>query len=161
GLKHRHGIDALVALPSGRLLDQDLQGLAGGGLIRWTRPRYVRTAQGHKERRVVAVASSGGWSSWDSFPQAAAQYGIAGARLWGCLIREVEPEDGPVAQAMARVSTRPWATGFEARLGFRPRGHVGADNFRELKGGWGREGRRWGRDADVARGRVALTGLAF
>src|SRR5262249_58919299 len=71
-LKYAWGIDALVALPSDRLLYQDLQGLARGGLIRWTRHRYVRTVAGHKQRRVVEVAASEGLTRWEGFTAAAA-----------------------------------------------------------------------------------------
>lgn len=160
-LKYAKGIDALVALPSDRLLYQDLQGLARGGLIRWGRHRYVRTVQGHKQRRVVAVAASGGLTSWEGFTEAAARHGAAGASLWGCLIREVEPEAWPVEEATALVSTRPWADGFQALQAYRPRWHIEDDGYRELKEGWGLEAQRWGRDAAAARGRVALTCLAF
>jgi hypothetical protein len=160
-LKYGQGIDALVALPSDRLLYQDLQGLARGGLIPWTRHRYVRTIQGHKHRREVAVASAGGLSSWDAFVAAAAGYGHKEARLWGCLIREVVPQEQPVEEAMALVSTQEWADGFAAYQGYRPRWHVENDNYRELKEGWGLEEQRWGRDAEAARGRVCLTCLAF
>jgi hypothetical protein len=160
-LKYEKGIDALVALPADRLLYQDLQGLARGGLIGWSRHRYVRRVQGHKQRRVVEVAASGGLTSWDAFTAAAARHGAAGASLWGCLIRELEPATWPVAEAMALVSTRTWADGFQALLGFRPRWHIEDDAYRELKEGWGLEEQRWGRDTAAARGRVALTGLAF
>jgi hypothetical protein len=160
-LKYVQGIDALVALPADRLLYQDLQGLARGGLITWSRHRYVRRVQGHKQRRVVEVASSAGLTSWEGFTQAAARHGAAEANLWGCLIRQVEPEAWPVAAAMALVSTRVWADGFQALLGFRPRWHIEDDGYRELKEGWGLEEQRWGRDAQAARGRVALTCLAF
>jgi hypothetical protein len=160
-LKYGQDIDALVALPSDRLLYQDLQGLARGGLIPWTRHRYVRTIQGHKHRREVEVASAGGLSSWDAFVEAAAGYGHQEARLWGCLIREVVPQEQPVEEAMALVSTREWADGFAAYQGYRPRWHVENDNYRELKEGWGLEEQRWGRDAEAARGRVCLTCLAF
>jgi hypothetical protein len=160
-LKYEQRIDALVALPAGRLLYQDLQGLARGGLIGWTRHRYVRRVQGHKQRRVVEVCSSDGLTSWEAFTQAAARHGAEGASLWGCLIRQVEPEARPVAEAMALVSTRAWADGFQALLGFRPRWHIEDDGYRELKEGWGLEEQRWGRDAGAARGRVALTCLAF
>jgi hypothetical protein len=160
-LKYVKGIDALVALPSDRLLYQDLQGLAHGGLIRWTQHRYVRTVAGHKHRRVVEVASSGGLSSWEGFTEAAARYGVTGASLWGCLIRQLEPAVWPVQEAEALVSTRAWADGFQALLGYRPRWHIEDDNYRELKEGWGLEEQRWGRDAVAARGRVTLTCLAF
>ena len=37
--KYAQGIDALVALPADRRMYQDLQGLARGGVIRWSRHR--------------------------------------------------------------------------------------------------------------------------
>jgi hypothetical protein len=120
-LKYVHGIDALVALPSDRLLYQDLQGLAHSGLARWTTHQYVRTVAGHKQRRVVAVASSSGLTSWEGFTTAAAGYGASGASLWGCLIRQREPETWPVEEAEALVSTREWPDGFQALLAYRPR----------------------------------------
>ncbi len=160
-LKYVARIDALVALPSDRLLYEDLQGLARGGLIRWTRHRYVRTVAGHKQRRVVEVAGSGGLTSWDGFTAAAAQHGAKGASLWGCLIREREPQAWPVEEAEGLVSTRAWPDGFQALLAYRPRWHIEDDAYRELKEGWGLEEQRWGRDAKAARGRVALTCLAF
>jgi hypothetical protein len=160
-LKYVKQIDALVALPSDRLLYQDLQGLAKGGLIRWTRHRYVRTVAGHKQRRVVEAACSGDLTSWDSFTAAAAQHGAQGASLWGCLIRQVQPEAWPVEEAEGLVSTRSWPDGFQALLAYRPRWHIEDDGYRELKEGWGLEEQRWGRDAEAARGRVTLTCLAF
>ena len=160
-LKYRQGIDALVPVAADRLLYQDLQGLAQGGLIPWSQHSYVRTVQGHKGRRTVAVCSSGGLSSWESFVEAAAKYGAAGATLWGCLVREVAPTLQPLEEAMALVSTRAWRDGFAAYQGYRPRWHVENDGYRELKEGWGLEEQRWGRDVKAARGRVCLTCLAF
>jgi hypothetical protein len=160
-LKYRQGIDALVPVPADRLLSQDLQGLARSGLIRWSQHSYVRTVQGHKGRRTVAACSSGGLSSWESFLEAAAKYGVAAARLWGCLVREVAPVHQPVEEALTLVSTRAWPDGFAAYQGYRPRWHVENDNYRELKEGWGLEEQRWGRDVAAARGRVVLTCLAF
>lgn len=160
-LKYVQGIEALVALPADRLLYQDLQGLARSGLIRWTKHRYVRTVAGHKQRRVVEVASAAGLTSWDSFTEAASQCGAAGASLWGCLIRQREPEAWPLAEAEALVSTRVWPDGFQALLAYRPRWHIEDDAYRELKEGWGLQTQRWGRDAAAARGRVALTCMAF
>jgi hypothetical protein len=132
-LKYAKGIDALVALPADRLLYHDLQELAWGGLLRWSRHRSVRTLAGHKQRRVVEVAGAAGLTSWDSF----------------------------TAAAEALVSTRVWPDAFPALLAYRPRWHIEDDAYRELKEGWGLEAQRWGRDAVVARGRVALTCLAF
>src|SRR5262249_20984459 len=123
-LKYAWGIDALVALPSDRLLYQDLQGLARGGLIRWSQHRYVRAVSGDKHRRVVEVASAGGLTSREGYTEAAAKHGAVGAALWGCLIRQREPEAWPVEEAEALVSTRAWPDGFQALLAYRPRWHI-------------------------------------
>jgi hypothetical protein len=87
--------------------------------------------------------------------------GAPEAALWGCLIRQREPEPWPLAEAEALVSTRAWPDGFQALLAYRPRWHIEDDAYRELKEGWGLEAQRWGQDAAAARGRVALTCLAF
>ena len=50
---------------------------------------------------------------------------------------------------------------WQALQAYRPRWHIEDDAYRELKEGWGLEAQRWGRDAAAARGRVALTCLAF
>jgi hypothetical protein len=160
-LKYAQGIDALVPLPPDRLLYQDLQGLAQAGLIPWSRHRYVWTVQGHKARRTLEVAASGGLTSWQGFTEAAATYGRAEATLWACLVREVAPTAQPLEEALALVSTRAWVDGFAAFQAYRPRWHIENDGFRELKEGWGLEEQRWGRDAVAARGRLTLACLAF
>jgi hypothetical protein len=160
-LKYAQGIDAVVPLPADRLLNQDLQGLARAGLIAWSRHSYVRTVQGHKHRRTLAVAAAAGLTSWDGFTVAAATYGASAAALWGCLVRELTPTAQPVEEALALVSTRPWADGFAAYQAYRPRWHIENDGYRELKEGWGLEAQRWGRDVEAARGRVTLACLAF
>jgi hypothetical protein len=160
-LKYAPGMAALVALPSDRLLYQDLQGVAAAGLSGWTQHRYVRTVQGHKQRRVVEVAAAQGLTSWQGFTQAAAQQGAVAASLGGCLIRQRAPQTWPVAEAEALVRTRAGPDGFQALLAYRPRWHIEDDAYRELQAGWGLEEQRWGRDAAAARGRVALTCLAF
>jgi hypothetical protein len=160
-LKYGQGIDALVSLPADRELYEDLQGLARAGLIAWSRHRYVRTVQGHKQKRVVDVAASGGLTSWQSFRQAAATYGVADASLWACLIREITPQAQPLEEAQALVSTRAWADGWAALQSYRPRWHVENDAYRELKEGWGLEEQRWGRDEAAARARTTLAVLAF
>ena len=84
----------LVPLPSDRLMFTDALGLARGGSLGWTRHRYVRTVQGHKEVRTIEVAAVGEMTSWDSFVEAARGYGVADASLWVALVREVEPNGG-------------------------------------------------------------------
>src|SRR5881392_838748 len=160
-LKYGKGIDALVSLPSDRLLYQDLQGLARGGLIRWSRHRYVRTVQGHKQRRVVEVAAAGGLTSWDGFTEKAASYGMPHASLWACLIRDVTTQEAAAEPPRALVSTRRFSEGFAALQAYRPRWHIEDDTYRELKEGWGLEKQRWGRDVAAALGRTTLTCLAF
>jgi hypothetical protein len=160
-LKYVHGIDALVRLPADRLLYADVQGLARTPEVPWAEHQYVRTVQGHKQVRRVALASAGELTSWDSFVEAARGYGAPDAVLWACLIRELAPSSQPVAEASALVSTRPWADGRAALHAYRPRWHIENDGYRELKEGWGLEERHWGRDEAALRGRLTLTCLAF
>ena len=160
-LKYAKGIDALVSLPEDRLLYQDLQGLAQARLIAWSHHRYVRTIQGHKQVREVEVTAGEELTSWDSFLEAAASYGIADASLWACLIRDVSTEETAAKAPRALVSTRRFADGFAALQAYRPRWHIEDDTYRELKEGWGLEQQRWGRDVAAAVGRTTLTCLAL
>jgi hypothetical protein len=160
-LAYVKGIDVLTVLPSDRQMHTDLLGMARRGLLSWTRHRYVRTIQGHKQRRTVAVASVGDLTSWDSFLEAAQRYGEPAPRLWACVIREVAPTEQAWEDVQVLVSTRRWADGFAALQGFRPRWHIENDGYRELKEGWGLEAQRWGRDAAAALCRTTLTILAF
>jgi hypothetical protein len=160
-LKYCKGIDALVSLPQDRLLYQDLQGLADGHLIDWTRHRYLRTIQGHKQLREVEVTAAAELTSWDSFSEKAASYGLPDASLWACLIHDVTTEETAAEAPRALVSTRRFADGFAALQAFRPRWHIEDDTYRELKEGWGLEKQRWGRDVAAALGGTTLTCLAF
>jgi hypothetical protein len=160
-LKYRKGIDALVSLPEDRLLYQDLQGLAAGQFIDWTHHRYVRTIRGHKQLRKVEVTAAAELTSWDSFLEAAARYGVSDANLWACLVHDVTTEETAAELPRALVSTRRFADGFAALQAFRPRWHIEDDAYRELKEGWGLEQQRWGRDLAAALGRTTLTCLAF
>jgi hypothetical protein len=160
-LKYDKGIDALVSLPEDRLLYQDLQGLAQGQLIDWTHHRYLRTIQGHKQVREVEVTAAAELTSWDSFTEKAASYGVPDASLWACLIRDVTTQETAAEAPRALVSTRRFADGFAALQAFRPRWHIEDDAYRELKEGWGLEQQRWGRDVAAALGRTTLTCLAF
>ncbi len=160
-LKYSKGIDALVSLPEDRLLYQDLQGLADEQLIDWTHHRYLRTIQGHKQLREVEVTAAGELTSWDSFTDAAASYGVHDASLWACLIRDVTTQTSAQELPRALVSTRRLSDGFAALQAFRPRWHSEDDAYRELKEGWGLEQQRWGRDFAAALGHTTLTCLAF
>jgi hypothetical protein len=160
-LKYRKGIDALVSLPEDRLLYQDLHGLAQGQLIDWTHHRYLRTIGGHKQLRAVEVTAASELTSWDGFLEAAARYGVPDASLWACLIRDVTTQELAAEAPRALVSTRRFSDGFAALQAYRPRWHIEADLYRELKEGWGLEQQRWGRDVAAALGRTTLTCLAF
>lgn len=160
-LKYEQGIDALVRLPEDRLLYADLQGLADGGFVEWSEYRYVRTIKGHKELHKVALAGTGGLDSWDSFREAAASYGVGEAKLWACLVENLEPQPAAGRERWALVSTREWGSPKAALQAYRVRWVVEDDTFRELKEGWGLEQQPWGRTSAVVRGRVTLTLLAF
>jgi hypothetical protein len=160
-LAYATGIDVLTPLPSDRLMVGDLLGMARQGTLDWTRHRYLRTIQGHKQMRTVEVAATGDLTSWESFVEAARGYGVEEPSLWACLIREIAPEAQPLEEAMVLVSTRRWADGYAALQAFRPRWHIEDDGYRELKEGFGLEEQRWGRDVAAARCRTTLTILAF
>jgi hypothetical protein len=160
-LAYEKGIDILTPLPPDRLMYADALGLARRGLLTWTRHRYVRTIQGKKHMRTVDVASVGELTSWDSFVEAARGYGVSDPSLWVALVREIAPQEQPLEECWALVSTRRFANGYAALQAFRPRWHIENDGYRELKEGFGLEEQRWGRDAAAAQGRTTLTILAF
>ena len=160
-LAYAKGIDVLTPLPADRAMFADVLGLARRGLLGWTRHRYLRTIRGHKQMRTVEVAAVGDLTSWDSFLAAAHDLGVADPSLWVALIRQVAPEEQPLEEALALVSTRRWADGYAALQAFRPRWHIEDDGYRELKEGFGLERQHWGRDAAMARCRTTLTLLAF
>lgn len=160
-LAYEKGIDVLTPLPSDRRMFADTMGMARRGVLTWTRHRYVRTIQGHKEARTVEVATVGELTSWESFVEAARGYGVSDPSLWVALIRELEPEEHALKDCWALVSTRRFAHGYAALQAFRPRWHIENDGYRELKEGFGLEQQRWGRDAAAAHCRTTLTILAF
>ena len=160
-LAYAKGIDILTPLPPDRLMYADALGLARRGLLKWTRHRYVRTIQGHKQMRTVEVAAVGELTSGDSFVAAARGSGVSDPGLWVALVRAIAPQEQPLEECWALVSTRRFANGSAALQAFRPRWHIENDGYRELKEGFGLEEQRWGRDAAVAHGRTALTILAF
>ncbi len=150
-----------MRLPADRLLYQQLQQLAGLEGVAWREHRYVRTIQGHKQTRVVALAGAGELTEWDSYRAAAAGYGQPDATLWACLVRERAPTEWPLAEAEALVSTRAWAQPWAAFQAYRGRWAIEDATFRELKEGWGLERQPWGARHETICGRVALTLLAF
>lgn len=160
-LKYERQIDVLVPVPSDRKIHEDLVGLAEGGLLKFRHHSYVRTVQGHKRRRHLEIGCQDGLTSWDSFLEAARGYGVEQPHLWGCLIRETEPDEKGKIASWSLVSTRAWPHGVAAFEGFRPRWHIENDAYRELKEGWQLEAQRWGRDLATQQGRVTLTCLAF
>ena len=160
-LAYAKGIDILTPLPPDRLMYADALGLARRGLLEWTQHRYVRTIQGHKQMRTVEVAAVGELTSGDSFVAAARGSGVSDPGLWVALVRAIAPQEQPLEECWALVSTRRFANGSAALQAFRPRWHIENDGYRELKEGFGLEEQRWGRDAAVAHGRTALTILAF
>lgn len=158
--KYQQHIDVLVPVPGDREIHRDLEGLAEGGLLSFQRFSYVRAIQGHKSRRTLEAGARDGLTSWDSFVEAAREYGAVDPCLWGCLIRPVDP-NRPDDQPWTLVSTRSWPDGEAAFQAYRPRWHIENDAYRELKEGWHLEEALWGRNPDVQLARVTLTCLAF
>jgi hypothetical protein len=158
--KYKKGFDVLVPIPGDRQLHEDLAQLAEGELLSFQRHSYLRTIQGHKQRRTLDLGAQGGFTSWESFVAAAQALGAEQPTLWGCRIVPVDPtsaDDLP----WTLVSTRPWVSGVAAYVAFRPRWNIENGEFRELKEGWGLEAQRWSRNFAVQRGRVTLTCIAF
>jgi hypothetical protein len=160
-LKHCQNIDVIVPIPADRKLHEDLAGLAAGGLLKFRRHSYVRNVQGHKQRRTLEIGAQDGLTSWESFIDAARGYGAVEPKLWGCLIRETEPDASGKIASWSLASTRSWPHGVAAFEAFRPRWHIENDAYRELKEGWQLEAECWGRDLAVQQGRISLTCLAF
>jgi hypothetical protein len=100
-------------------------------------------------------------TGWESFMAAARSRGVADASLRVARVREIEPQEKPLKDCRAPVSTRRFADGSAAFQAFRPRWHIENDGYRELKEGFGLEEQRWGRDASAAHCRTTLTLLAF
>ncbi len=158
--KYRRGIDVLVPVPCDREIHRDLEGLANGGLLKFERFSYVRTIQGHKRRRTLEAAGQAGLTSWNSFIEAARQYGAQEPSLWGCLIRPADPTDAD-DKPWTLASTRRWPTAEAGFQAYRPRWHIENDAYRELKEGWHLEEELWGRNLAVQLARVTLACLAF
>lgn len=158
--KYEHGIDVLVPIPSDREIHRDLMELAAAGALPLQRHSYVRTIQGHKQRRTVDLGAQAGLTGWNSYLAAAREYKDPQPQLWGCLVLPVNAT-GEDDKPWTLVSTRVWASGLAAYEGFRPRWHIENDTYRELKEGWSLEAERWSRDPTIQRGRVTLTCLAF
>ncbi len=142
------------------LLYQDVQGLARGGLCRWTQHSYVRTVQGHKQRRVVEVTSADGLTSWDSFltQQRRRRTGRRGASLWCCLdprTRAAVVAGGGGRSVGEHAALAGWLrrpAGLSAALACRRRQLPGIER------GLGSGGAALGSpDEAAARGRVTLT----
>ncbi|MGE0609435.1 MAG: hypothetical protein AB7O62_20250 [Pirellulales bacterium] len=134
--KYECGIDVLVPIPGDRALHRDVEALAAEGLLKFRYHGYVRTVQGHKQRRNLEIASQGGLTSWDSYMQAAREYGDEAPCLWAAYIRPLAPA-ADADTPWTLVSTRAWASGVETIGGFRPRWHIENDAHPELKEGWG------------------------
>jgi len=97
-LAYAKGIDILTPLPPDRLMYADALGLARRGLLKWTRHRYVRTIQGHKQMRTVEVAAVGELTSGDSFVAAARGSGVSDPGLWVALVRAIAPQEQPLEE---------------------------------------------------------------
>src|SRR5262249_19235812 len=143
-LAYEKGIDILTPLPPDRLMYADALGLARRGLLEWTRHRYVRTIQGHKQMRAVEVAAVGELTSWDSFVAAARGYGVSDPGLWVGLVREIAPQEQPLEECWALVSTRRFADGFAALQSLRPGWRSVIEGARGLKEGCDLVALRWG-----------------
>jgi hypothetical protein len=161
-LEYDQQIHALVRLPEDRLLYEDLQGLARGGLLEWQTHTDTRYVAGHKQMRRVSVAMTEDLKTWNSFQTAAHQFGHPDAGLWGCLIRAVDGDAPDQEENWALVSTHSFASGWAGYRHWRQRWHIENNGFRELKEGWHLEKAPWSyTNQTVVAARVALTLIAF
>jgi hypothetical protein len=161
-LEYAWGIHALVRLPEDRLLFQDLQGLAAGGLLKWETRTDVRYVSGRKQVRRVSVGMDDSLTTWASYCQAAERYGATQPRLWGALIRAVDVNDLDETEEWAIVSTHAFASPWAGYRHWRPRWRIENTGFRELKEGWHLERAPWSyTDDTVVAARVAFTLIAF
>ena len=164
-------IESLVRLPENREAYADMQGLAGlhSGMalkepeVRWETHKDVRYISGHKEKRTVESAAFPDLESWDAFVGEARSLGVPKEqiRLWGALVREVEPKGQRVEEALGLISTRTFPSGWQGYSSYRDRWEIENSAFRELKEGWHLEAAPWGRSEAVVRGRVAFTLVGF
>ncbi len=135
-LKYARGIEALVRLPQEREMYLDLWSLVDMEPQSWQTHVDVRYVAGRKQVRDMRVGAVGDLTSWDSFLEAAKQYGENDARLWGCAIHGVDRADPQQTESWALVSTRPFSTGWKAYTMWRNRWRIENNGFRELKEGW-------------------------
>jgi hypothetical protein len=161
-LEYACGIHALVRLPEDRLLFEDLQGLARGGLLEWQTRLDVRYVSGRKQIRRVSVGMDDSLTSWSSFCQTAERYGGAQPRLWAALIRAVDVDHPDETEEWAIVSTHAFASAWAGYRQWRLRWRIENTGFRELKEGWHLERAPWSyTDHTVVTARVAFTLIAF
>lgn len=161
-LEYVCGIHALVRLPEDRLLFEDLQGLARGGLVEWQTRTDVRYVSGRKQVRRVSVGMDDSLTSWASFCQTAECYGVSHPRLWAALIRATDVADPHETEEWAIVSTHAFASAWAGYRQWRSRWRIENTGFRELKEGWHLERAPWSyTDDTVVAARVAFTLMAF
>lgn len=155
-------IHALVRLPEDRVLYEDLQGLADGGLLDWKTHTDVRYVAGRKQVRRVSVAMDGDLTGWGSFMEAAMDYEVGHPTLWGSLIHAVDVNDPTDTEDWGLVSTHPFNSAWAGYRKWRCRWRVENTGFRELKEGWHLEQAPWSYTGHtVVAARVALTLIAF
>jgi len=161
-LEYGCGTHALVRLPEDRVLYEDLQGLADGGLLDWKTHTDVRYVAGRKQVRRVSVAMDADLTGWDSFMKAATSYGVHNPTLWGALIHAVDVDDPTDTEHWGLVSTYPFNSAWAGYRKWRCRWRIENTGFRELKEGWHLERAPWSyTDDTVVAARVAFTLMAF
>jgi hypothetical protein len=164
GLKLKRGIDALVRLPEGRTMYQDLWDLLDWEPQRWQSPWLdVRYVAGRKQLREITTGVVAGLTRWPALQEAAQADGYEGDfQLWGCAIHACDPDDAAYQEDWALISTRPFTTGRRAHTFWRQRWLIENSGFREVKEGWHLEKAPWSyTDANIVLARVTFTLLAF
>lgn len=161
-LKYKRGIDSLVRLPDNRVMYADLWQLLARNPDRWQKHDEVRYVAGRKQSREVKVGAMAELDGWDSFVQAAQEYGATNPTLCGFAIQSVDKFDPSQNEEWALVSTAPFATGWRAYSFWRRRWCIENQGFRELKEGWHLERGPWSYTHDtVVLARLTFTLLAY
>lgn len=161
-LEYDCGIHALVRLPEDRQMYQDLEGLARAELIEWETHADARYISGHKQVRDVSVAMASELTSWHSFVEAAAAYGVEHPTLWGALIHSMDRSDPAKIEDWALAGTHPFPSGRVGYERWRGRWCIENSGFRELKEGWHLERAPWSwTDDKVVSARVTFTLIAY
>ena len=161
-LKYGRRIDVVVRLPQDRRAYDDLMRMVHNGLAKSHTHTDTCYISGHKRHRRITVTGIGAMRDWQSFCQAAGEYGEKTASLWACAIQTVDLAKPDETREWALVSTHAFPSAWKGYTLWRNRWRIENSGFRELKEGWHIEKAPWSYTHEAAvKGRVAFTLMAF